>query len=205
MDIQDIKEKLLLLGITAGLFLPIRMIFMTYVTEHWLGSFGLVTVFGLSFIYLIKKNKLGHVGRIFERQMRKTIGGKAGKYVIAFSIVFLIYFGTSIFLMDRGNSVYYDDKEILFLIFQNDQQLKLENFPIEQLEGPIPLATNLEGLFWLSNFEYALSISLALMDDVSDGWIGNLIAIVFIEQLEVLGILYLFRRKYKTTVHIEMY
>jgi len=104
LDIQDIKEKLLLLGITAGLFLPIRMIFMTYVTEHWLGSFGLVTVFGLSFIYLIKKNKLGRVGRIFERQMRKTIGGKAGKYVIAFTIVFLIYFGTSIFLMDRGNS-----------------------------------------------------------------------------------------------------
>ena len=123
MDIQDIKEKLLLLGITAGLFLPIRMIFMTYVTEHWLGSFGLVTVFGLSFIYLIKKNKLGRVGRIFERQMTKTIGGKTGKYIIAFTIVFLIYFGTSIFLMDRGNSVYYDDKEILFLVFQNLQLL----------------------------------------------------------------------------------
>ena len=75
---------------------------------------------------------------------------------------------------------------------------------MEQLEGTIPLATSLEGLFWLSNFEYALSISLALMDDVSDGWIGNLIAIVFIEHVEVFGILYLFRRKYKTTVHIEM-
>ena len=197
MDKQDVKEKLLLFGITAGIFFPVRMLFSTYVSDYWLGSLGLASVVGILFIFLIKKNKLGRIGKIFEKQMR------AGKYIIAFAIMFLIYFGSSIFLLDRGNSVYYNDKVILFSAFQNNHQLNLENISIQQLEGPVSLGTDLEVFVWLSNLEYMLSISLALMDDISEGWLANLVVIVFIEQLEVLGILYFFRIKYKPAVQIE--
>jgi len=200
IDVQDVKEKAFLLGITAGIFLPIRMIFVTYVTDDWLGSLGLLSLFGLLFIYLTRKNKLGQVGRIFEKQMRKTIGGRIGKYVIAFSILFLIYFGASIFLIDRGNSVYYYDKEVLYDTLQSYHQLTRDNIPIDKLVGPVPLGTNYEEFAWISNLEYTLSVSLALMNDVSNGWIGNLMFVVFIEQFEVLGILYFFRRRYKAPV-----
>ncbi len=105
IDVQDVKEKIFLMGITAGICLPIRMIFVTYVTDGWLGSLGLLSIFALVFIYLTRKRKLGQFGRIFEKQMRKTIGGKIAKYIVAFSIVGLIYFGASIFFMDRGNAV----------------------------------------------------------------------------------------------------
>lgn len=176
---------------------------MAYVSEHWLGSLGLVSGFGLLFIYLIRKNKLGRVGKIFEKQMRKTIGGKVGKYVIAFAIVFLIYFGASLFLIDRGNSVYYYDKEILFLTIQKNQDFNAENIPIAELNGPVPLHKNLDGLVWLSNLDYALSVSLALMNDVSDGWLSHLVVVVFIEQLEVIGILCFFRKNYKPTIQIK--
>ena len=194
IDVQDVKEKIFLMGITAGIFLPIRMLFVTYVTDDWLGSIGLLSVFGLGFIYLTQKRKLGQVGRIFEKQMRKTIGGRIGKYIVAFSIVFLIYFGASIFFMDRGNSVYYYDKEILFSTLQDYQQLTRDNIPIEHLLGPVPIA---EGLSWLANVEYTLSVSLALMNDFSGGWMENLMFVVFVEQFEVIGILYFFRRRYK--------
>lgn len=202
IDVQDVKEKLFLLGITAGIFLPIRMIFVTYVTDHWLGSLGLLSLFGMVFIYLTRKNKLGQVGRIFEKQVRKTIGGKIGKYIIAISIMFLIYFGASIFLIDRGNSVYYYDKEILYDTLQNYHQLTRDNIPIDKLVGPVPLGVN-ERFAWISNLEYTLSVSLALMNDVTDGLIGHLMFIVFIEQFEVLGILYFFRRKYKMPVQMN--
>ena len=193
IDVQDVKEKIFLMGITAGIFLPIRMLFVTYVTDDWLGSVGLLSVFGLGFIYLTQKRKLGHVGRIFEKQMRKTIGGRIGKYIVAFSILFLIYFGASIFFMDRGNSVYYYDKEILFSTLQDYQQLTRDNIPIEKLLGPEPIAG---GLSWISNVEYTLSVSLALMNDFSGGWMENLMFVVFVEQFEVIGILYFFRRRY---------
>jgi hypothetical protein len=203
VDLQDVKEKLFLMGITAGIFLPVRMLFVTYVTDDWLGSIGLLSIFGLVFIYLTRKQKLGQIGRIFERQMRKTIGGKIGKYIITFSIVFLIYFGASIFFMDRGNSVYYYDKEILFTTLQDYQQLTRDNIPIEKLLGPVPLAENFNGFAWISSIEYTLSISLALMNDVTGGWMENLMFVVFIEQFEVLGILYFFRRHYKKPEQIK--
>ncbi|HET6517702.1 MAG TPA: hypothetical protein VFG25_05735 [Nitrosopumilaceae archaeon] len=197
IDVQDVKEKLFLMGITAGIFLPIRMLFVTYVTDDWIGSIGLLSAFGLGFIYLTQKKKLGQVGKIFEKQMRKTIGGKIGKYIVVFSVVFLIYFGASIFFMDRGNSVYYYDKEILFSTMQEYQQLTRDNIPIEKLLGPVPLTKNIDSLSWLSNVEYTLSVSLALMNDFSGGWMENLMFVVFVEQFEVIGILYFFRRRYK--------
>ena len=198
LDIQDIKEKLLLLGITVGIFLPVRLFFGTFVSEYWIGSLGMVSAFALLFIYLIKKNKLGFVGRIFEKQMKKMICGKTGKYIITISLIFLIYFGASLVLIDRGNTVYFYDKQILFWSFQQNDRLIMEKTLIEQLEGPTPLGANLEGLMWLSNIEYSLSLSLALMDDVSEGLLSSLVLIVFIEQMEVLGILFLFRKKYNT-------
>ncbi len=203
LDIQDIKEKLLLLGITVGIFLPVRLFFGTFVSEYWIGSLGMVSAFALLFFYLIKKNKLGFVGRIFEKQMKKMICGKTGKYIIMISLIFLIYFGASLILIDRGNSIYFYDKQILYWSFQQNDRLILEKTLIGQLEGPAPLGTNLEGFGWLSNIEYTLSLSLALMDDVSEGLLSSLVLIVFIEQMEVLGILFLFRKKYNPKIKTE--
>ena len=203
IDVQDVKEKIFLMGITAGIFLPIRMIFVTYVTDDWLGSVGLLSAFGLGFIYLTQKRKLGQVGRIFEKQMRRTIGGRIGKYIVIFSVVFLIYFGASIFFMDRGNSVYYYDKEILFSTLQDYQQLTRDNIPIEKLLGPVPLSENTDSLAWLSNVEYTLSVSLALMNDYTGGWMENLMFVVFVEQFEVIGILYFFRRRYNQSKQLQ--
>lgn len=203
VDVQDVKEKIILMGITAGIFLPIRMLFVNYVTDDWLGSVGLLSIFGLVFVYLTQKRKLGRFGRIVEKQMRKTIGGRAGKYIVVFSVMFLIYFGASIFFMDRGNSVYYYDKEILFTTLQDYEQLTRDNIPIEKLLGPVPLSENFDGFAWISSAEYTLSVSLALMNDVTGGWMENLMFIVFVEQFEVLGILYFFRRRYKQPQQIK--
>ena len=203
IDVQDVKEKIFLLGITAGIFLPVRVLFVTHITDDWLGSLGLLSLFGLLFIYLTRKRKLGRLGRIFEKQMRKTIGGRIGKYIVGISILFLIYFGASIFLIDRGNSVYYYDKEILFDTFQNHQQLTSDNIPIEKLVGPVPLGVNFNEFAWISSLEYTLSVSLALMNDITDGWMENFMFVVFIEQFEVLGILYFFRRQYRTPVQTK--
>jgi len=41
------------------------------------------------------------------------------------------------------------------------------------------------------------------MNDVSGGWMENLMFVVFIEQFEVLGILCFFRRRYKQPEQIK--
>jgi hypothetical protein len=201
MDRSDIKEKLIILGITTGIFLPIRVLFTAYVSEHWLGSLGLVSAFGLLFVVLIKQNKLGWFGRMFEKQMKKTIGGKTGKYIIFISVLFLIYFGTSLYFIDKGNTVYFEDKEI-FSSVMSSNDFTIENIPVEKLNGPQPLL-NIAGIQWITNFDYALSIAYAIMDDTTDGWLSHFIVVVFVEQLEMIGLLCFYRNTFKHKISVE--
>ena len=201
MDKKDLKEKLIILSVTTGVFLPLRVFFSSYVYDHWLGSLGLVSAIGILFVVLIKKNKLGKFGEIFERQMKKTIGGKTGKYVIGFSIMFLLYFGGSLYFIDRGETMYYHYKEVFSSVLSEGGEFNVENIPVDKLQGP-EILINHENLLWISSLDYGLSIAYALMDDASDGWLSHLIVVIFVEQLEVLGLLYFYRRTYRQVVSV---
>ena len=201
MDRNDLKEKLIILGITTGIFLPIRVLFTAYVSENWLGSLGIVSVFGLLFVFLIKQNKLGWFGKMFEKQMKKTIGGKTGKYIIAISVLFLIYFGTSLYFIDKGNTVYFEDKEI-FSSVMSSNDFSIEDIPVEKLDGPQPLL-NIIDVQWIINFDYAISIAYAIMDDTTDGWLSHFIVVVFVEQLEMIGLLCFYRNTFRQKIPVE--
>ena len=201
MDREDLKEKLAILSITTGIFLPIRVLFSAYVSEHWLGSLGLISVFGILFLYFIKKDKLGWFGRIFEKQMRKTIGGKTGKYVIGISILFLVYFGLSLYFMDKGSTVYDEDKDIFFSAFLSNEVFSVEQIPIEQLKGP-ELSENFEGVNWILKIDYALSIAFSIMNDSTDGWLSHFVVVIFVEQLEIMLMLFIYRKTYRKKISI---
>ncbi len=201
MDRNDLKEKLIILSITTGIFLPIRVLFTAYVSENWLGSLGIVSVFGLLFVFLIKQNKLGWFGKMFEKQMKKTIGGKTGKYIIAISVLFLIYFGTSLYFIDKGNTVYFEDKEI-FSSVMSSNDFSIEDIPVEKLDGPQPLL-NIIDVQWIINFDYAISIAYAIMDDTTDGWLSHFIVVVFVEQLEMIGLLCFYRNTFRQKISVE--
>jgi len=201
MDKKDLKEKLIILSVTTGIFLPIRLLFTAYVSENWLGSLGLVSVFGLLFVFLIKQNKLGWFGKMFEKQMKKTIGGKTGKYIIAISVLFLIYFGTSLYLIDKGNTVYFEDKEIFSSVMLSND-FSIEDIPVEKLNGPQPLL-NIVNIQWITNFDYAVSIAYAIIDDTTDGWLSHFIVVVFVEQLEMIGLLCFYRNTFRQKISVE--
>ena len=201
MDRNDLKEKLIILSITTGIFLPIRVLFTAYVSEHWLGSLGLVSAIGLLFVFLIKQNKLGWFGKMFEKQMKKTIGGKTGKYIIAISVLFLIYFGTSLYFIDKGNTVYFEDKEI-FSSVMSSNDFSIDDMPVEKLNGPQPLL-NIVDIQLITNFDYAISIAYAIMDDTTDGWLSHFIVVVFVEQLEMIGLLCFYRNTFRQKISVE--
>ena len=118
----DFKEKLIVIGFLVGVFLPLRLIFVEYVSDHWLGSFGLISGLGIVLLVLAKKGRLGRMGDILERQMKKTIFGKTGKLVLVLSFLSVLYFGSAILFMERGESVYLQDKELFYhaLVQNND-------------------------------------------------------------------------------------
>lgn len=199
MENKDLKEKIIVLGVTVGLFFPIRVFFSSYVSEHWLGSLGIMSAVAIFLVILIKKKKLGWFGIIFEKQMRKTVGGKTGKYLIGFAIFFLIYFGATILFIDRGNEIYFNDKEIFYLAIMKEGGYNINDLSSYELLGPKLMSQKeLQNFEVLGKIDYMFSIAYAVMNDMSDGWLEHVVMVMFIEQIELIGILVLYRNIFKS-------
>lgn len=200
MEKQDLKEKLIVIGITAGLFFPIRILFSLYVSEHWIGSLGIMSFLAIIFVVLIKKKKLGRLGLLFERQMKKTIGGKTGKYLICFAIFFLVYFGATLFFIDRGNQVYANDKEIFYMAIMEEGGYNINDLSTYELLGPkLQHQKEYQNFQVFENIDYMFSVAYAVMNDMSEGWLEHVVMVMFVEQIELIGLLLFYRNIFKST------
>jgi len=198
MGKSDFKEKLIIAGFLIGIFLPIRLVFVEYVTDQWLGNFGLISGLSLALLILMKKGKLGRIGVIFEKQMKKTIFGKTGKFVIVFSVLSLTYFGSSMMFIERGVTVYSEDQELFYdAIIQNKN---LDQIHPSNLKN-IQIVYESDNVFYYT-FDYAFSITYSIMNEFSGGWLEHLYFILLVEQVEVLGIFLFYRVFYRPVISI---
>lgn len=196
LDVSDLKEKMAIVGITAALFLPLRLLVSQYVIDHWLGNLGIATLISVVLIVLIKKEKLGRLGRLFRKQITKTLWSKSAKILVCTLVLFMAYFGTTILLVDRGNTVYYEDKVVLSAIMAKKD---LGRDALAGLNGPA-VQHEMPGLAHIHYMEYVFAISYAMLNDVTGGWLVNLHLIMFMEQVEILGLLWFFRRYFRPTI-----
>src|SRR5574342_745736 len=92
---QEIVETMIVFAVMTGPLLPVRLLFYTYVSPHWFGSFGLVSAISILMIVLVKKKKLGRFGGMFENQMSKIHRGKGRIIVyVQTTLVLLVLGGT---------------------------------------------------------------------------------------------------------------
>jgi hypothetical protein len=104
--LRDIYESIIVFGIITGLLLPVRLLFVTFVSDSWVGSFGVISVISISIIILAKKGKLGEFGNMFQRQIEKLLRGKRKILVYVESVFVLVLLGGMIFTIDQGNTTY---------------------------------------------------------------------------------------------------
>jgi len=64
-------ETLIVFGIITMILFPIRLFFVSFVTDNWFASFGLITSISLTLVVLAKRNKMGKFGQLFTRVMKK--------------------------------------------------------------------------------------------------------------------------------------
>ena len=202
MNTKDLVEMLIISGVMIGIFLPARLIFSFYFSDEWIGSVGVVSAFAILLFVLIKNHKLGKFGQIFERQMRKTIGGRTGKFAISFSIIFLALFATTLILIDRGYTVHQEDKELFYQEIVENENYNIENLSRDDLNGPIYVDGPVLQVF--SVVEYGLSISYAIVNDITEDWLRHILIVILVEQIEVVGLLYFYRRAYRPITQIKI-
>ena len=177
----------------TGLLLPVRLLFVTYVSDNWFGSFGIISAVSITMIILVKKGKLGRFGDMFERQLGKFQHGKRGKILYGQAIFLLIVLGGTIFAIESGNSAYIEIKNELIAEHEeisDPQELvkQSENFTLQDwIFGFIGLSLAVFYAF------PQLAAVLAALNDTFDGWILHFYTVGFVEYLELFGILILYR------------
>ena len=90
-------ESLLVFSIMTGILLPVRMLFVAYISDNWFGSLGIISTVLISMVILTKKKKLGFFGPMFERQIYKFQKGKRGLIIFGESVFLLLILGVMIF------------------------------------------------------------------------------------------------------------
>ena len=190
----------------GGILLPARLLFVEFVSDDWLGSFGVISALSLMVIILAKKNKLGFFGPMLERQIFKFQKGKRGILIIAESTILLVILGTMIFTIDQGHTIYAEQK--------------MEHIPdsIDQKSHVLESAKSMTSSDWAFGAVMApvgfvtafpqMSAAIASIDHRMDGWLMHFYTVGFVEYLELFGILVYykisFRRKISNRLQLNL-
>ena len=195
---RGIFEALIVFGVMTGILLPVRLLFVEYVSDNWFGSLGVISAISIAIIVLAKKKKLGFFGVMFERQLYKFQKGKRGLVIFGESIFLLLVLGGMIFAIEQGNSTF--------------SHLKMEatqNLPpaTENPEQILKMTDKINNQDWLMGFlmtpvtfvtEFPkMSAIIASIDQRLDGWLLHFYTVGFVEYLELFGILVFYRISYR--------
>ena len=126
------KESIIVFGVLTGILLPVRLVFVNYFSDDWLGSFGLISVISIVIVILAKKQKLGKFGEIFERQMLKIHQGKKRIFVYTVVTLVVLYLSVSIYSINQGNSTFLEEKNLL------TQQFKEKGITLQSMTLDAP-------------------------------------------------------------------
>ncbi|MDE1840698.1 MAG: hypothetical protein KGI09_02320 [Thaumarchaeota archaeon] len=136
--------------------------------------------------------------------MTKTIKGKSGKIAITFSLVLIVYFASTLVWIERGNTVYSDEKHLISnMLFSNYDTNKMSPNDIHKIMDIKQGNT----VFDVSNVNYAdhiISMTYAIMNDMMGGWMVNLDTILLVEQFEFLVFIIVYRKIYNLPKTVMM-
>jgi hypothetical protein len=193
-------EAVIVFLVMTGIFLPVRFVFVTFVSDHWFGSFGLVSAFAVIIVILSKKGKLGKFGEMFQRQMMKIHTGKRRKFIYTNMTLTVFIVGLSIASINLGNTIYVEQKnEILEMADSQGQSLR-EPADMQQLTEEfheISTVQLLEALvampvLLIYQFPYFAGL-MAIENDLTSGFFLHFSTVGFVEVLEMIGVLIFYR------------
>ncbi len=199
----DILEGLIVFGVVTGILLPVRLFFVAYVSDNWLGSFGLIGAISIILLTLAKKDKLGRFGQMFNRQIEKFQHGKKAKIAYGQSILFLLILGGTIFAIEAGNSQYLELKKDLMLEYEEFSEPEELLAQTEKI-GLAEWVYGFVGLFLAVFFAFPqVAAVFAVLNDMFDGWVLHFYTVAFVEYLELFGILLYHRFAFRKPESLE--
>ena len=200
MQITVRLEAVIVFLVMTGIFLPVRFLFVTFVSDHWFGSFGIVSAFAIIMVILSKKGKLGKFGQMFQRQMIKIHTGKRRKLIYTHLALSVFLTGLFIVSINLGNTIYVDQKnEIIQIAESNGESLtepadmqrlteELKEVPLDQLLASLAAMP----ILLIYQFPYFAGL-MAIENDLTSKFFLHFSTIGFVEALEMIGVLIFYK------------
>lgn len=197
MATQEIKKKkwsfgfFIVAGVMTGILLPARLLFITYVSHDTWGSLGLISAISVIMVILVKKKRLGSFGRLFEKEMFRLTTGKKRLFIATMMTIMIMYFSFSLYLIDKANTVYFDEKErVKIQVLAHYGNLNLQNPGdiIKTLEPEKVISGVPEYADSALNDIKSIIITQGIVNDMSNGYILHFHSVFLVEGLELLGV-----------------
>jgi hypothetical protein len=166
--------------ILVFILLPVRVLFVSYVNDHWLGSLGIVSLVSFIVLYLAKKDKLGWFGRAFVRQLFKIRNGKR-KYIFFVGATFsLFYFGSIIIGVELSNTYLNELK--------TEVQTATGLDSLNDISYDLTLDDIQKTFYGIIARPDLLAISIGVTNDMTHGYLLHFAIVFVVEELELIGI-----------------
>lgn len=172
---------------------------------------GVVTAIAVGIFLLVRSNKLGFVGDAFRRQMQRFTARRTFRKVLIISVILNIYMGGTLYLMDRGEFHFEDERlniEAIY-VYLLTMQGNMERIKSLIDDGSYPSAERMIEVGswgnstrveyadkWLNDDDFALSVTAYETNMVYGGWPSHFNTVMFVEELEAVGLWFLYRRWY---------
>ena len=182
----------------GGILLPARLLFVEFISDDWLGSFGVIAVLSFMVILFAKKNKLGFFGPMLERQIFKFQKGKRGILIFAESAFLLVILGAMIFTIDQGHSVYTEQK-MEYVPESLNQEIHITEYAENMTFSDWVFGAVMAPVGFVTAFPQ-MSAAIASIDHRMDGWLMHVYTVGFVEYLELMGILIYYKISFKRKI-----
>lgn len=184
------KDFFIVALVMTGILLPVRLVFVTYVSDNTWGSLGLISAISVVMIILVKKKKLGWFGRMFENEMTRMTRGKRQLFILCWFSVLSIYFGISMIAIDQGMTIYHDETMQIYDVVMEKYDLDfMDTGSVVNTLEPEAIVTGVDDYAnaMVNDFK-VIAIVQAIMNVASNGFLLHFHSVFFIETVEVLGV-----------------
>lgn len=218
------KQYIVVALVMLAIFMPVRLIFYTYVTTSWLGNLGVMSVIAIALFILIEKNKLGWFGRYFKNRVRRLVFHRVIWLVVFFSVSTILFYSFFLYEIDKVESGYFgvgsdSDIELMtsLLVYnaveQNDYGLldELHTYGLYPSDGAMfsygaglnpqnDTKNRIIDFVSKDDGRYAMDLIMSMMlyemNLQSGAWGSHFITVIVVEELESLWLLFFYRKMY---------
>lgn len=193
----DTKEKIIFFIVSILIFLPVRFLFFTFVSDWWVGSFGAISIVMIVLLLLTKKDKLGWLGRLWKRQIVRISKGKLGLLGMIHSVFFIIFLSSIVIVTDTFQDT--SNEEFAREMMAEKGVTDLTGFASHTITADHSQLLNATawGEVNPDDFIIALTGTYAVLDDFTYGFHQHFSIVLLIEEIEILGFVIYFRYIHK--------